>query len=80
MKTATAKDLKQRTASILDEVGRGQKILITRRGKSVAALVPVARVESEGFEPIGFGLWRDRKDMRSVKRWVNRVRAPRHEG
>lgn len=78
MKTASAKDLKQKTAALLREVRQGAKIDITYRGKTVAALVPAGSVEDKRFEPIGFGMWKMRKDLRSVEQWVTTVRKPRY--
>lgn len=45
MKTATAKDLRIKTAALLDEVCRGHEVLITHRGKSVAILAPLPEQE-----------------------------------
>lgn len=42
MKTATAKQLKNRTGEALRHGARGRRVLITRRGKPVAVLAPVA--------------------------------------
>lgn len=78
MKTATAKDLKQKTAAILDEVERGQEIVVTRRGRSIARIAPLPRGASI-LTKTGFGMWRDRADLRNVERWIDRVRAPRHQ-
>ncbi len=78
MKTATAKDLRVRTAAVLDEVRRGQEVVITHRGKSVAVLTPVQRKKRKGLVPVGFGMWRERRGMQDVERWVNELRAPRH--
>lgn len=78
MKTATAKDLRVRTAALLDEVRRGQEVVITHRGKSVAVLAPVRRMKRKEFLPVGFGMWCDRREMQDVERWVNKLRAPRH--
>ena len=41
VKTATAKDLRQKTAALLDEVRRGQAVEITYRGKSIAVLAVI---------------------------------------
>ncbi len=79
MRTATAKDLKQRTAALLDEVRRGQEVIITYRGKSVAILAPVEKAERKGLNPIGFGMWQDRKEMRNVERWLKDLREPRYK-
>ena len=78
MKTATAKELKQKTAAILDEVRRGRKVTITYRGKSVAILTPVVKAQREGLTPIGFGMWQGRKELRSVEKWLKDLRKPRY--
>lgn len=77
MRTATAKDLRQRTSMLLDAVRRGQEIVITYRGKQIALLVPLDRTVHKELTPIAFGMWRHRRDMRDVKRWLDRGRAPR---
>lgn len=78
MKTATAKELRIRTSSILESVRKGEEITITMRGKSIAILKPVRKQENK-FKPIGFGLWKNRKDLRDVKGWVNEKRRPRYQ-
>ena len=80
MKTATARDLRQKTASLLDHVRKGREVIITYRGRSVAALVPLVAAQRTGLNPVGFGMWRDRRDMRSVEKWLKTLRAPRHRG
>lgn len=78
MKTATAKDLRQKTAALLDEVRRGQPVVITYRGKSIAVLAPLEKAQRKNLYPAGFGMWRDRKDMRSVEKWLSKLRRPRY--
>lgn len=46
MKTVTARELKNRTGEVLREVGRGTKVLVTRRGKAFAMVSPVEGTES----------------------------------
>ena len=77
MRTATAKDLRQRTSTLLDTVRRGQEVVITYRGKLIALLAPLDRIVHKELTPIAFGMWRRRRDMRDVKRWLDRRRAPR---
>lgn len=77
MRTATAKDLRQRTSTLLDTVRRGQEVVITYRGKRIAVLSPLDRIVHKELTPIAFGMWRRRRDMRDVKRWLDRCRAPR---
>jgi len=80
VKTATAKDLRQKTAALLDEVRRGQEVVITFRGKSVAVLAPVKNTKRKGLNPVGFGMWQNRKDIRSVEKWLRSLRQPRYKG
>ena len=77
MRTATAKDLRQRTSTLLDSVRRGQEVVITYRGKQIAVLAPLDRIVHKKLTPIAFGMWRRRRDMRDVKRWLDRCRGPR---
>ena len=79
MKTATAKDLRQKTAALLHEVRRGQEVVITYRGRSIAVLAPVEKAERKGLNPIGFGMWQRRKEVRSVEKWLRNLRQPRHK-
>jgi prevent-host-death family protein len=43
MKTISAKELKNRTGDVLRRVGKGEKVLVTRRGKPCALLSPVEK-------------------------------------
>jgi prevent-host-death family protein len=78
MKTATAKDLRVRTAALLEGARRGQEVVITHRGKAVAVLAPLRRPTPKALVPVGFGMWRARRELQDVERWVNESRAPRH--
>ena len=77
MKTATAKDLRYKTSQLLDDVRRGQAVTITYRGKSIAVLAPVDRGAPRTLELTGFGLWKGRKDIRDVEKWLRKLREPR---
>jgi prevent-host-death family protein len=79
VKTATAKDLRRKTSALLDEVRRGQTVVITYRGESIAVLIPVKKEQRKTLHPAGFGMWRDRKDMRSVEKWLIKLRQPRYK-
>ncbi len=43
-------DAKTHLSSLLDKVARGAEVLITRRGRPVARLVPAGRAERAGAE------------------------------
>jgi prevent-host-death family protein len=76
MKTATAKDLRSRAAAILEQVRKGDEVVITLRGESVAVIKPMQKVEKP-FNPVGFGIWRGRKDIKNVKQWLDERRKER---
>ncbi len=77
MRTATAKDLRQKTSELLDNVRRGLEVVITYRGKQVAVLAPLDRMTHKELTPTAFGMWRRRRDVRDVKRWLDSRRASR---
>lgn len=49
--TMTAKELKNRTGDAFRAVSRGDRVVLTRRGKPVAILVPVTETEEEPSLP-----------------------------
>jgi prevent-host-death family protein len=77
MKTATAKDLRNRASAILARVRKGDEVVITMRGKSIAVMKPMSEIE-KSFSPIGFGIWKGRKEMTDVKKWVDERRKERY--
>lgn len=79
MKTATAKDLRIRASAILEDVEKGHEVVITKRGKSVAVLMPLNK-RTENFKPTGFGMWKDRKDLDDVSEWIDNLRKERTDG
>ena len=76
MKTATAKELRTRAATILESVRKGDEVVITLRGESVAVLKPLKK-EKKQFLPVGFGMWRDRSDLHDVRQWLDERRKER---
>ena len=77
MKSATAKELRSRASSILQCVRQGDEVVITLRGTSVAVMKPVKSVEKQ-FSPVGFSIWKDRKDLTDVTRWIEERRKERY--
>ncbi len=76
MKTVTAKELRYKTSEILEEAKKGNEVIITLRGKPAAILKPI-KEEKREFKPVGFGIWKDRTDLKDVKGWVNERRNER---
>jgi prevent-host-death family protein len=76
---ATAKDLRFNTSALLQSVARGEEVLISFRGKAVARLVPVALKKAARAEPKlkGFGMWKDRPEMKDSAAYVRALREQR---
>lgn len=79
MKTATAKDLRIRASAILEDVEKGHEVIITKRGKSVAVLMPLNK-RSGDLKLTGFGMWKDRKDLDDVSTLIDNLRKERSHG
>jgi prevent-host-death family protein len=76
VKTITAKELRSRTSEMLEETRKGNEVLITVRGKPTAILRPLEK-KARDFNRIGFGLWKDRDDMKDPSGWVEEKRNER---
>ena len=49
--TMTAKELKNRTGDAFRAIGRGDRVVLTRRGRPAAMMVPVAGEVGEDLPP-----------------------------
>jgi prevent-host-death family protein len=78
MKTATAKELRNRASAILERVRKGDEVVITMRGKSIAVMKPVGEGDKP-FSPVGFGIWKGRQEMTDVKKWLDERRKERYQ-
>jgi prevent-host-death family protein len=76
--TVTAKQLRYETSRILQRVRTGERLTVTLRGKPVAVLTPLQDEAEDRFEPIAFGLWKERKDLEDVQAWLDKIRQPRY--
>ena len=55
--TMTAKELKNRTGDAFRAVGRGDRVVLTRRGKPAAVMVPLGTVATERDLPPSAEAW-----------------------
>ncbi|OGW13224.1 MAG: hypothetical protein A2W77_07555 [Nitrospinae bacterium RIFCSPLOWO2_12_39_16] len=78
MKTATAKEFIRQVSAILEDVRKGEEITIIKNGESIAILKPFRR-NGKQFNPVGFGMWKDRKDLKDVIRWIIERRKERFQ-
>lgn len=56
MKSITAKQLKNRTGDVLRRVGRGEKVIVTKRGKPCALISPLG---AEQAPTMGLALYEE---------------------
>jgi antitoxin (DNA-binding transcriptional repressor) of toxin-antitoxin stability system len=70
--------LRYRTKDVLKAVERGETVTVLHRGK------PKARIVAEPEKAItnvrssnAFGMWKDRKDLKDVKKFVRNLRKGR---
>ncbi len=76
--TVTTKQLRSEMGRILKRVSAGEHVTVTLRGRAVAIILPIESVPCD-YDPIGFGMWRDREDMKDVQAWLDRIRQPRYK-
>ena len=75
---ATVRDMRYHLKSIMEAVERGEDVLITKRGKAKARIVPAGSRGDAGHGENPFiGMWRDREDMKDVRSYVRRIRKGR---
>lgn len=86
MKSCSAKELKNHTGEILRQVGSGEKVLITKRGKPCAILSPVenGQVPDKGVRSFQEA-WSDiehtlRATRPAFKTWQEAMRWTRSRG
>lgn len=57
MKTATIREAQHHLSKLMDEVEKGQEIVLTRRGKQVGKLVPMGNPEDPREKKIDWAAW-----------------------
>ncbi len=72
------RELRSATKQIISAVNRGDAVLITNRGRPCAKIVPLAKSkEQRGQDPL-FGVWKDNKEVRSVRGYIGNLRKSRY--
>lgn len=75
---ATVRELRASTKAILSAVKRGDTVLVTSRGRPCARIVPVFERKKKHEHDFLFGMWRDKGEIKSVKKYIDRIRNVRH--
>jgi prevent-host-death family protein len=69
--TVTTKELRVSPGRVLAQVGTGQEIIVTYRGKNFAKIVPIV---DEKLDAELCGMWKDREDTKDVDAYINKIR------
>ena len=69
----TAKQLHQETKSVLNQLEQGESLLITRNGRTIGRIEPLAAAEPAGWPDIMAEIWRAQKSVKSRDRVPNPV-------
>jgi prevent-host-death family protein len=78
MQTIQASEAKTKFLSILDEVERGESMVITRHGKPIAHLISAAQIDRERRERAAKSILEIRKRTKPVS--IEEILSARDEG
>ena len=76
----STKQLRIEPGRIISQVDNGQEVTITYRGKPRAKIVPIIdrrKIDAIDSDDELFGIWKDRKDMANVDRFIRKIRKGR---
>ena len=79
---ASMLDLRRRMKDVLDALDRNEPVTVTYRGKEKGIIYPVGhgrRATMRVVDHPAFGMWRDRKDLRDVRKVVRNLRKARQD-
>ena len=71
--TITAKQLHQETKAVLNQLERGESLLVTRNGRAVARIEPLAAAEPQSWDEVMREIWRAQKSVKAADRMQNPV-------
>jgi len=74
---ATAKELRFHPKELLETVSRGEEVIITYRGKPCAKIVPIQEKKKKKNNAELFGIWKDHKTTKNVKKYLRDIRKGR---
>jgi antitoxin (DNA-binding transcriptional repressor) of toxin-antitoxin stability system len=73
MSTITAKQLHLETKGVLNQLERGESLVITRNGRVIGRIEPVAAAGHPGWDDIMGEVWRAQKAVKPAQRVANSV-------
>lgn len=72
MGTITAKQLHQETKAVLNQLERGESLLVTRNGRAVARIEPVADAVP-AWDDVMSEVWQAQRKVKAAERMPNPV-------
>ena len=73
MSTITAKQLHQETRAVLNQLERGESLLVTRNGRAVARIEPLTAAEQSDWSDVMGEVWQAQKNVKRAERTPNPV-------
>jgi len=73
MSIVTAKQLHQETKAVLNQLERGESLLITRNGRTIGRIEPMSAAKAPDWADIMAEVWRAQKTIKPGKRVPNPV-------
>ena len=71
--TITAKQLHQETKSVLNQLEKGETLVITRNGRTIGRIEPLTVPKSRGWADIMSEVWQAQKIVKAADRVLNPV-------
>ena len=73
MSTITAKELHQKTRAVLNQLERGESLLITRNGRIIGRIEPLTNVTESAWADIMREVWWTQEQIKKTARMPNPV-------
>ncbi len=73
MGTVTAKQLHLETKSILDQLERGESLIVTRNGTAIARLEPLSKTDPPSWDEVMQEVWEAQSAVKPAERTPNPV-------
>jgi prevent-host-death family protein len=73
MGTVTVKQLHLKTKSVLDQLEKGEHLVVTRNGRPVARLEPLSQSQPPRWDDVMKDVWHAQKRIKSGERVANPV-------
>jgi antitoxin (DNA-binding transcriptional repressor) of toxin-antitoxin stability system len=71
MSTVTAKQLHQQTRAVLNQLEQGESLVITRNGRRIGRIEPLAIAPPAEWDEIMDEVWREQKGVKPSERAPN---------